>query len=45
MATRILFKSKNHRPTVTDADLHDIGSITIDEDLMETADLMAAPIL
>ena len=34
-----LLKSKIHRATVTEADLHYIGSITIDEDLMEAAKL------
>ncbi len=34
---RILFKSKIHRATVTHADLHYEGSVTIDEDLMEAA--------
>ncbi|MBC7196596.1 MAG: aspartate 1-decarboxylase, partial [Deferribacterales bacterium] len=29
---RIMFKSKIHRATVTDADLHYEGSITIDKD-------------
>lgn len=33
-------KSKIHRATVTDADLHYVGSITIDEELMEAADLI-----
>lgn len=33
-------KSKLHRVTVTQAELHYIGSITIDEDLMEAADLL-----
>lgn len=37
---RIMLKSKIHRATVTDADLHYMGSITIDEDLMEAADLL-----
>lgn len=37
---RIMLKSKIHRATVTDADLHYVGSITIDEDLMEAADLV-----
>jgi len=36
---RILLKSKIHKATVTDADLDYIGSITIDEALMEKADL------
>jgi len=34
-----IFKSKIHRVTVTDANLNYVGSITIDEDLMEGADL------
>lgn len=33
-------KSKIHRVKITDADLHYIGSITIDEDLMEAANLI-----
>ena len=32
--------SKIHRATVTDANLNYIGSITIDEELMEAADLL-----
>ena len=35
-----IFKSKIHRATVTEANLNYIGSITIDEALMEAADLM-----
>lgn len=35
-----MMKSKIHRATVTEANLNYIGSITIDEDLMETADLL-----
>jgi len=34
-----LLKSKIHRATVTEADLHYIGSITIDEELMESANI------
>jgi aspartate 1-decarboxylase len=34
---RIMLKSKIHRATVTDADLHYEGSISIDEKLMEEA--------
>jgi aspartate 1-decarboxylase len=34
---RFMLKSKIHRATVTDADLHYEGSITIDEKLMEEA--------
>lgn len=40
MITRTLFKSKIHRATVTAADLDYIGSITIDEDLLKTADIL-----
>jgi aspartate 1-decarboxylase len=35
-----MMKSKIHRATVTDADLHYVGSITVDRDLMDQADLM-----
>ena len=38
---RFMLKSKLHRAVVTDADLHYEGSISIDEHLMETADLYA----
>jgi aspartate 1-decarboxylase len=37
---RQMFKSKIHRATVTATDLHYIGSITIDEELLEAADLL-----
>ena len=36
---RHLLKSKIHRATVTEAELHYVGSITIDADLMRLADL------
>ena len=36
-----MLKSKIHRATVTQADLHYVGSVTVDEDLMEAADLLA----
>lgn len=36
---RTMLKSKIHRATVTDADLHYVGSITIDPDLLEAADI------
>ncbi len=36
---RTLFKSKIHRATVTHADLDYEGSVTIDEDLMDAADV------
>ena len=35
-----VLKSKIHRVTVTEANLNYIGSITIDEDLMEAANLI-----
>jgi aspartate 1-decarboxylase len=38
---RTMLKSKIHRATVTEADLHYVGSVTVDEDLMEAADLLA----
>ncbi|MBT9141106.1 MAG: Aspartate 1-decarboxylase [Dehalococcoidia bacterium] len=37
---RTMCKSKIHRATVTDANLNYLGSITIDEDLMDAADLL-----
>ena len=37
---RKMLKSKIHRATVTGADLHYEGSITIDLDLMEAADII-----
>ncbi|MGK5637715.1 aspartate 1-decarboxylase [Streptomyces sp. URMC 126] len=37
---RTMMKSKIHRATVTQADLHYVGSLTIDADLMAAADLL-----
>jgi aspartate 1-decarboxylase len=37
---RTMLKSKIHRATVTQADLHYVGSVTVDADLMEAADLL-----
>lgn len=37
---RTMFKSKIHRATVTGADLNYMGSITIDTDLLEEADIL-----
>jgi aspartate 1-decarboxylase len=34
-----MLKSKIHRATVTGSDLHYVGSITIDEDLLDAADI------
>ena len=37
---RTMLKSKIHRARVTQADLHYVGSVTIDADLMDAADLL-----
>jgi len=37
---RTMLTSKIHRATVTHADLHYVGSITIDRDLLDAADLL-----
>lgn len=37
---RTMCKSKIHRATVTDANLNYVGSITIDKELMEKADIL-----
>ncbi|PTX59938.1 L-aspartate 1-decarboxylase [Melghirimyces profundicolus] len=37
---RTMMKSKIHRATVTEANLHYVGSVTIDEDLMEKVDIL-----
>lgn len=37
---REMVKSKIHRATVTESDLNYVGSITIDEELMEVADIL-----
>ena len=37
---RTMLKSKIHRATVTQADLHYVGSVTVDLDLLEAADLL-----
>jgi aspartate 1-decarboxylase len=36
---RTMLKSKIHRANVTDCDLHYVGSITIDPELLEAADI------
>lgn len=38
--TRTMFKSKIHRATVTHADLHYVGSVTVDLNLLEAADIL-----
>jgi len=35
-----MFKSKIHRATVTHADLHYVGSVTVDADLLDAADIL-----
>lgn len=37
---RTMLKSKIHRATVTDCDLHYVGSLTVDPDLLEAADIL-----
>lgn len=37
---RTMLKSKVHRATVTQSDLHYVGSLTMDPELMEAADLL-----
>ncbi|NCD15732.1 MAG: aspartate 1-decarboxylase [Actinobacteria bacterium] len=37
---RPMMIAKIHRATITDADLHYVGSITVDEDLLDAADLL-----
>ena len=38
---RTMLTSKIHRATVTQADLHYVGSVTVDQDLLDAADLLA----
>ncbi|BCJ69201.1 aspartate 1-decarboxylase [Polymorphospora rubra] len=42
---RTMLKSKIHRATVTQADLHYIGSLTIDVDLMRAADILPGELI
>jgi aspartate 1-decarboxylase len=37
---RRMLKSKIHRAVVTDADLHYVGSVTVDPDLLDAADIV-----
>ena len=37
---RVMLKSKIHRATITDCDLHYVGSITLDPLLLEAADIL-----
>lgn len=38
---RTMLRSKIHRATITQCNLHYVGSLTIDENLMDAADLLA----
>ena len=40
MFARTMLKSKIHRATVTQANLHYVGSVTVDQELMNAADLL-----
>lgn len=42
---RTMMKSKIHRATVTQADLHYVGSVTIDEDLLDAANLLSGELV
>ncbi|MFF2316921.1 aspartate 1-decarboxylase [Arthrobacter sp. NPDC058097] len=42
---RKMFKSKIHRATVTHADLHYVGSVTVDLDLLDAADILAGELV
>jgi len=37
---RTMMTAKIHRATVTQADLHYVGSVTVDQDLLDAADLL-----
>ena len=37
---RTMMKSKINRATVTQADLHYVGSVTVDEDLLDASDIL-----
>ncbi len=37
---RTMFKAKIHRAVVTQADLHYVGSVTVDQDLLDAADIL-----
>ncbi|MCL7153712.1 aspartate 1-decarboxylase, partial [Escherichia coli] len=41
MYVRTMMTSKIHRATITGADLNYVGSITVDQDLLDAADLLA----
>lgn len=37
---RTMFHAKIHRATVTEANLHYVGSVTVDQDLLDAADIL-----
>ncbi len=37
---RVMLKSKIHRASVTGCDLHYVGSVTVDPDLLDAADIL-----
>ena len=37
---RTMFTGKIHRATVTQADLHYVGSVTVDQDLLDAANIL-----
>lgn len=42
---RTMMKSKIHRATVTQADLHYVGSVTVDQDLLDAANLLSGELV
>ena len=40
MSMRVMLHGKIHRATVTEADLHYVGSLTVDNDLLRAADIL-----
>lgn len=40
-----MMSGKIHRATVTQADLHYVGSVTVDEDLLDAADILAGELV
>ncbi len=42
---RTMMTSKIHRATVTQADLHYVGSVTVDEDLLDAANLLSGELV
>ena len=45
LMTRKMFKSKIHRARVTHADLHYVGSVTVDLDLLDAADILPGEVV